>query len=96
MGRAKSKKKSTGTLAAKPRKIRPKFVPATPKTTGSAIKLYMYLVDHDMSYGSFGEQVGVSRQCVWAWCFGVNRPSLQYATAVEKATHGKVRAVEWH
>lgn len=59
------------------------------------MKLSDYLTHHGLSLAQFGEQIGRSAQRVHEWKIGRKIPRAEALAAIERATKGKVTAVDF-
>ena len=60
-----------------------------------AMKFADWFAKSGKSQAQVARDAGVTPQCINQILLGLSRPSLTVAFAIEKATGGKVRAVEW-
>lgn len=58
-------------------------------------ELIAWLRRHTTSHADLAAQVGVTAGAVAHWVHGRQTPGLASAAALERVTHGCVRAVDW-
>ncbi len=61
----------------------------------AAKRLSNWLTKNQQTQSALAAQLGVTRAAVHQWLTGDNRPSLDMAFALERATDGYVRARDW-